>query len=281
MPTEAALEGAKQRFRHPPKVRLFDIAILHVVGDAIRENVLDLYAIHAEAVVFQEPASFPPGIGVGHRTAGLCFGVFSHQLREFPEASFAFSQQDASHFVRPTMVDHDFEDRTRTGVVAELAEDSLRVGRVVDDAKGIDEVVRLDREKGRKLLGVARTKTNALLQAENGSALARDLHGLFREVDGGDVGAGAGEVDGVGADTTADFQNFLPAPSGEFGKGGDVILDEILPGFHLVEIFPGADGSGGVADITRPRVPIIADAADFDLGEGHGESIAEVTETGS
>ncbi len=44
---------------------------------------------------------------------------------------------------------------------------------------------------------------------------------------------------------------------------------------------PPADRRLGVAKVAGARVPVFADAGDFDIGEGHGHSIAEEKGCGS
>src|SRR5215472_5576805 len=146
---------------------------------------------------------------------------------------------------------------------------------MVNHSKGVDQVVRLHGNKGAELLGVPGGKADVVFEAKNGSTLACQLHGLLGEVDCGDVRASAGEVDGVCADAAADFQDFFAAPTLEFGESGNVVFDEVFAGFYLVEIFLGADCGGRMANVAGTGVPIVADARDFDIGEGHGKSIAK------
>src|SRR5438270_13555064 len=73
VPAKAAFERAKKRLRHPTKVRLLDVTILHVVRNTIGKDVLDLNFANAEAVIFKKLTSFMASIGVGHRAAGLRF----------------------------------------------------------------------------------------------------------------------------------------------------------------------------------------------------------------
>lgn len=173
------------------------------------------------------------------------------------------------------MVDHDFDGCAGASVLAKTVEDGIGMRGVVDDAERVDEVVRLDGHKARELFGVAGIEADLILKAEDGCTGAGKLHGFFGEIDGRDFNAAAGEVDGVGADAAADFENFFAAPTVELGESGDVRLDEIFAGFDFVEILPRADGRRGVADIAGTAVPIIPDAGDFHFGERHDCSIAE------
>lgn len=273
MPAEAALEGAKEWLRDPAEVRLFNVAILEVIRDAVREDVFDLHAGYTETVAFEQLAAFAARICVRHGTTGLRFGVFGDEFGELPELAFAFAQQNPADFVGTTMVDHDFDGCAGATVFAELVEDRAGVGGMVNDAERVDEIVRLDGKKAAELLGVARAEADAIFEAENGGAPASQLHGFLREIDGRDLSARASEVYGVRADSAADFENFFATPTLELGESGDVIFDEVFAGFYLVEVFPGADRGGGMTDVARTGIPVVADARDFDVTKGHGESI--------
>lgn len=165
------------------------------------------------------------------------------------------------------MVDHDFQGGSGAGILAQLLEHGGGMRRVVNHAKGINQVIRLEGNEAAELLGVAAAKADAVFQAENGGAAAGQLHGFFGKIDGGDLGARAGKVDGVRADAAADFQDFLALPALELGKCRNVVLDEVLPGLDLVKIFLRADGRGGMPDVTGASIPVVADARDFDMGE--------------
>src|SRR5712692_642752 len=145
------------------------------------------------------------------------------------------------------MVDHDFDGRAGPGVLTKLTENDIGVRGVVNDAEGVDQIVGLNGNEARELFGVARAEADLVLKPEDGSAGTGKLHGFFGEIDGSDLSAAAGEVDGVGADAAADFENFLATPALKLGKVGNVVFDEILAGFDFVKILPGADRRLGVA----------------------------------
>jgi len=65
----------KKRRRHPPKIPFFYIMILYIVSNAIREDVLGLYLLHVEAVLFHKVPEFLPAIGIGDRAAGFRLGI--------------------------------------------------------------------------------------------------------------------------------------------------------------------------------------------------------------
>lgn len=137
--------------------------------------------------------------------------------------------------------------------------------------KRIDEVVRLNGDETTKLLGISWIEADAVFEAKDCGALARELHGLLQEVNGRDMRSRPGEVDGVGADTASDFQDALATPALELRKTRDVVFDKIFTRFHLVEIVPGTDGRGGMTKVAGARVPVVPNAADFNVGEGHKE----------
>ncbi len=161
----------------------------------------------------------------------------------------------------------------RARVLAELFEDGVGVRGVMDYAEGVDQVVRLDGDEGGKLFGIAGAEADAVLQAEDFGALASEGHRFIGEVDGGDLGAVAGEVDRVGADAAANFQDFLAAPVLEVGEGGDVRFDQIFSGFDFVEIFFGADRLRGMADVAGTIVPVVPNAVDLDVGKCHAQTV--------
>jgi hypothetical protein len=144
VPAEAAFEGAEERLRHPAEVRPFHIAILNVVRDTIGKDVLDLSFKDAKTVAFEELPAFAARISVGDGAACLRFRVFRDKVLQIPELAAAVGEQNPCDFVGTAMVDHDFEDRAGAGVLTELVEDDIGMRSVVDDAEGVDEIVRLD-----------------------------------------------------------------------------------------------------------------------------------------
>ena len=235
--------------------------------------MLDFHVAHAEAMLFKKSAAFAACVGIGDRAAGLGFGVLGHEFGQLPELALAFGEQNPSDFVRPTMVDHHLDNSSGTRALTQLCEDRAGMRRVVNDAKVIDQVVGFHRNAAAELLRVACTKTDAIFEAEDNGALRRQIHGLVGKVHSRDLRAGAGEVDGVRAYAAADFQDFFAAPAVKVCECRNVIFDEVFPGFHLIEIFPGADRGGRMTDIAGTSVPVIADARDFDVSEGPGHSI--------
>src|SRR5882762_6795785 len=75
MPAQLPLQGMKERFGDPAKIPFPYITVLDVVSDAIWENVLDLYPLHAEAMSFHKLPEFAAAVGIGDRAASLRLGI--------------------------------------------------------------------------------------------------------------------------------------------------------------------------------------------------------------
>ena len=272
VPARALFKRAKHGRRYPREVWLADIAILDILGNAIREDVIDRDAGDFETVVLEKlPARFA-SVGVSDGTTSLRFGASGDQVVQLPEFPVTFGGDDPADLPGPFVIHHDFQrggvrPARGVGVSAKLFKDSVRMRSVVDDAERVDQVVRLDGDERRELFGVAGAKLDAIRQPEHFGALAGEGHGFIGEVDGGDLRAVAGEIDGVRANAAADLQNFFAAPAFEIRESRDMRLDEIFASFHFIEVFARADGLRGVADVTGTAVPIIADAVDLNLSK--------------
>jgi len=153
------------------------------------------------------------------------------------------------------MINHDFNDAAGMRVEADLFDDPLGVGGVVNDPKGINEVVGFYRDKLGQLFGISPVKANPLLKAINLQSPGGDFQRLLGKFHRRHPSTVAGEIDRVGADTTADFQHPLAFPTREFCEGGDVRFYEILAGFYFIEVLPRPDGFSRMADIAGPMVP--------------------------
>ena len=136
---------------------------------------------------------------------------------------------------------------------------------VMNDAEGVNQVVGFDGHKGGQLLGAAGVETHLILETVNLHALARQFQRLRRQIHRRDRRSVPREVDGVGADAAADFEDFLAAPALEVGEARNVRLDKILAGFDFVEVFARAHRLGRVADVAGTLVPVAAHLLDRDL----------------
>jgi hypothetical protein len=70
------------------------------------------------------------------------------------------------------MVNHDFDHCSRPCIAPKLIKDCFGMRRVMDHSKGVDEVVRLDRNECGKALRVAMAEPNLVVEAEDLGALA-------------------------------------------------------------------------------------------------------------
>src|SRR5207244_2033612 len=103
---------------------------------------------------------------------------------------------------------------------------------------------------------------DAILKTENPGALAGHFERVFREIDSRDLSAGARETHGIGADTAADFEHFRPLPALKLGEARDVRFHEIFARLYFVEVLARSHGFRRMPDITRTRIPVVADLRD-------------------
>src|SRR5258705_4392491 len=145
MPAKASLQRVEKRSGHPSKIPFSNIAILNIVLNSVRENMLRMYLLDAESVLLEQVAQFAFRVSVRHRAAGFRFRVARHHLREPPEAALSVRHQDPKYFPRVAIIDHDFYRAARAHIIPELLEDALRMRRVMDYAERINQVIRFDR----------------------------------------------------------------------------------------------------------------------------------------
>ncbi len=124
---------------------------------------------------------------------------------------------------------------------------------MVDNAKGIYEVVFLDRHHSRKGFRVAYVESGS--QAINFETLSAELETLLRKFDSSELGACTSEVDGVRPDTATDLENLLPFPPRKICKAWNVVLDKVLSFFYLIKIRPCADRLGRMAEVAGTAIP--------------------------
>ena len=87
------------------------------------------------------------------------------------------------------------------------------MGRVMNDAERVHEVVRLTGKRRRELFRIRMNEADAVAYAETPGAFTGDVERLRREVDGRDCGTGTGEVHRVGTDAASHFEDALPSPA--------------------------------------------------------------------
>src|SRR5882762_2860353 len=275
MPPKPPFHPSEQRPRHPAEIPLFDILILNVVRYAIRKNVLGPDVRNSEAVPLQQPAPFAPRVGISHRASRLRFGVFRHQVLQFPELAFALRRQYPRDFPRPSMINHDLDRCSRAAVLPKLLQHRVRIRRVMNYPEGVNQIVPLWVNESAQLFGIARAESDALFHSEHRGTLAGQLHRLLGKVHGRDLRSRPRKIDRVRPDAAPDLEYFLSAPPLEIRESRNVIFHEIFPRFHLVEVFLRPHRRGRMPDVTGTAVPIIPDACNFHIGETHFDSIAE------
>src|ERR1019366_10377456 len=155
------------------------------------------------------PAAFGARTTIGHRTPGLRFRVIRHQPVQLPELPLPVYQQNPENLPGPAVIDHDLDGALRRHILADLIEHAVGIGRMVNHAERVDQVVRLHGDGFAEPFGVRLDEPYAVFQPEDFGALAGEFERLFRQIDGRDPRPGAREVDGVGADAAPDFQHLL------------------------------------------------------------------------
>src|SRR5690349_3577145 len=137
MPAEEALEGAEEGLRHPAEIPDHLVAVFHVFGNNIREDMIGEGVRNAEAVILQPLTAAGAGIAISDRAARLGLGIIRDQPVELPELALAVSGYNPKDFPGPAVVDHDLQHGVRAGVLAELLQHFFRMRGVMDDAEGI------------------------------------------------------------------------------------------------------------------------------------------------
>src|SRR5262252_2938637 len=107
------------------------------------------------------------------------------------------------------------------------------------------------------MLGIGTVKSDTILQSIDLGALARDLQRTLRKIDRCNLGSSTREIDRIGPDTAADFQDPLPRPAWKLRKTRDVRFDKILACLDLIEILPRANWFGRVPNVAGTCVPIV------------------------
>ena len=142
--------------------------------------------------------------------------------------------------------------------------------RVVNHAEGVHQVVMLHRDRLAQLLRVGLEEADAVFEAEDLGPLARHFQRFLGQVHRGDLGAGAREVDGIGADAAADFQHLLALPPLKIGEPWNMRLHHVLARLDFVEVLARADRLGRVPDVAGARIPVLPDRGNRGLRKGCG-----------
>jgi hypothetical protein len=137
------------------------------------------------------------------------------------------------------------------------------VWRVMDYAEGIDQIKALPQNHRRQVLGVGGVECP--VEAEDVEPSAGQGEADLGEFNGCVIGAGPGEIDRIGADAATDLQHPFTGPALEPGKPGNVRFDEIFAFFDIVEIFPGTNLSGRMADVAWSAIPVRLNCRNIDI----------------
>src|SRR5579864_1741888 len=160
------------------------------------------------------------------------------------------------------MVHHQFECASGTRVAAYLLNGTVRAWRMMHHTKRIHKIIGFDRDGAGELLGVGHVEIDAVTATVHLCAPTRHLDRFFREINSRYPRAIPCKVDGIGADSTTDFENPLPLPTREVRKPKDMRLYKILPSLHLIEVFAGSYGAWRVPDVAGALVPVVRDGLD-------------------
>src|SRR4029079_16999141 len=176
MPAKAPLEPAHEWLRKPAKRDRLLVAVLHVVADDIRKDVIDKHLFDLEPRFLEQLGSRPRCIRVRHRAAGLRFGVARDGLIESPERTVGFLKQYGEHLPRPPVIDHQLHRTARSHVVgSDLFKYPLGMRRVMDDAKGIDQIVWRSRNELGQSFAIRFDKLDTVLQTKDLRTLPREF----------------------------------------------------------------------------------------------------------
>src|SRR6266852_2824403 len=80
MPAEALFQLAENRPRQAAEIPFLAIAVLFVIANAVREDVIRPQLRDVETMTFHERATFASGVNVRDGAAGLRLGVFRDQI---------------------------------------------------------------------------------------------------------------------------------------------------------------------------------------------------------
>src|SRR5262245_27813337 len=158
-----------------------------------------------------------------------------------PKSALTPSQENAQDLPRTAVIHHDFDRGSRLNIGRHLLHGPLRPWCVMNHAKGVDQIVRLDGKRGGQLFRVRVIKFDSIRQAKEPGALARDLERARRKIHGGNPSSLTGEIDCVCPDSTSDLQHFFSPPELELGKSRNMRLNKILAFFDLIKIATRSD----------------------------------------
>ena len=203
----------------------------------VGKDVVDEQILNCETGLREELFHGAPRVRVGHRAAGLGFGVPRHSLIQLPEGAMGLSEQDREHLPGPPVVHHHLESRVGAGVVlADLFQHPVRMWRVMYHAKRIHEIISGRFHELRQSLRIRLNECDLIAEPEDVRALARKLERAARKIDGCHPCPRPGEVHRLGAEPATDLEYPLSGPSGIVGEAGNMRFNEVLPRLDLIEV---------------------------------------------
>src|SRR5262249_8763430 len=148
---------------------------------------------------------------------------------------------------------------------AALLDQFFRVGSVLDNPVGVDEVKAVGSERELLAVGDLEGAVEPLL----GEVGAGQLDRRGGKIDTGDAGAAAGEPRQVDAGAAADFENQSTAIAVKSDESEQVVqlLEVVL--VEVVEKTARADRMAGDVEIVDVMVPVVA----YRVGRGHGTEL--------
>lgn len=242
----------------------FLILIISVFRDAVREYMVDAGINDFEPLeeVFHSICC----IGVGYRAAGFRFGVTGDQFIQGLARLFAILQLHPEDLPRSAMIDHDLEDTVFVHVLVNLLDNPLRVRGMMDNPKGIDQIVAFNRDVVTQLLCIGLVKGN-VVQSEYLGPLLCQGKGFGGEIDSRYLSACPGKVDGIRTQAATNLKYLLALPLFEFGEKRNVRLNIILACLYFIEILLCADRAGRMSYVAWTCVPVVLNFFQFNVAE--------------
>src|SRR5579884_2832163 len=94
MPTQMPLQPAERRLGQNAKVPFFDISIVDIVRDSVREDVVSKDIRDSKPSLLQKLPGRSTRVRIGDRAARLCFGVASDEFVQPQHPALAVDRQD-------------------------------------------------------------------------------------------------------------------------------------------------------------------------------------------
>src|SRR4051794_35200049 len=113
MPTQLSLQSAEHALRQEAEVPDLHVAVLDVILDPPREDVIDRGDHVRESVSLEHLLQFVRRVRVRDRAPELRLGVLRDELPPAPETPPALAEDDPQDLPAPPVVDHQLDGSTR------------------------------------------------------------------------------------------------------------------------------------------------------------------------